>query len=193
VNEVNERRGQGRRRRTRRRRHRRHGVEPHRAERWLLGLQSAVVVGSLMAIGTVHVSVLLVVACAAFALPLIVLAFGIETRRATLFVPPAVVLVVLSAYSLLQAVPMPMPWLKALSPGAADIWSRALLPFGELGPRLASLSADPGASIREALKWLTYAAVFGSAAVLAARRGLRWAVTLVFSAALAPSTACCAR
>ncbi len=172
------------RKRRRRRRHRRHRVEPHRAERWVLWLQCAVVIGSLMAIGTVHVPVLVAVACAALALPVMVLVFGLEADNVRLFVPPAIVLLLLSAYSLLQAVPMPMSWLRVLSPGVADIWSRCLLPFGQPGPKLVSLSADPGASMREGLKWIAYAAVFGSAAVLAARRGLRWAVTLVYGAAV---------
>lgn len=155
-----------------------------RVERWALGVQAALVLGSLMAIGTVHVPVLITVACVALVLPVLVLSAGLETPKARLFAAPVIVLGLLSAYSLAQALPMPMAWLKVLSPGAADIWSRALLPFGEPGPAFASLSADPGASLREALKWMVYAAVFGSAAVLAARRGLRWAVVLVFGAAV---------
>lgn len=154
------------------------------AERWVLGLQCAVVIGSLMAIGTVHVPVLLVVAAVTLAIPVAIVAFRLQTANARLFVAPAVVLILLSAYSLLQAVPMPIAWLRTLSPGMADIWSRCLLPFGEPGPKMASLSADPGASLREALKWITYAAAFGSAAVLGARRGLGWAVTLIFGAAV---------
>lgn len=177
------RRGRRRRRRSRPRLH----VDPARAERWVLGLVATSVIGSLMAIGTVHVPVLLIVASFTLAIPVLIVAFGLQTPTAKLFVPPAIVLMLLSAYSLLQAVPIPMAWLKVLSPGMADIWSRCLLPFGEPGPKLASLSGDPGASLREALKWITYAAVFGSAAVLAARRGLRWAVTLVFGAAVLAS------
>jgi O-Antigen ligase len=168
--------------RPRRRHHRQ--VDAQLAERWVLGAQCAVVVGSLMAIGTVHVPVLLVVASVTLAIPVAIVGFGLQTAKAKLFVAPAVVLALLSAYSLLQAVPMPMAWLKTLSPGVADIWSRCLLPFGDPGPKMASLSADPGASLREALKWITYAAAFGSAAVLGARRGLRWAVTLIFGAAV---------
>ena len=137
-----------------------------------------------MAIGAVHVPVLMVAALVALALPVLVLAFGLQPPGVRLFAPPAVVLLLLSVYSLLQAVPIPISWLKILSPGTADIWSRCLLPFGQAGPKLASLSADPGASMREALKWLVYAVVFGAAAVLGARRGLRWAVSLVFGAAV---------
>jgi tetratricopeptide (TPR) repeat protein len=50
------------------------------------------------------------------------------------------------------------------------VWSRSLQPIGEAVPH-GALSLDPGASIVEALKWASYAALVHVGAVLSARGG----------------------
>jgi hypothetical protein len=156
----------------------------NRALQALSGLLAATVAGSVLAIGSVHVPVLLIVA--ALALTSAALAFSIqaaERRRLPLSLPVAALLA-LSAYSWLQAAPMPLAWLSAIAPLNADVWSRALEPFGEPSPAWASLSLDPASSVIEGLKWLVYAAVFASASVLGARRGAAWGVAVVFASAV---------
>ena len=69
-----------------------------------------------------------------------------------------------------------------IAPANADVWARSLLPFGER-PAWGSISLDPGASLVEALKWLTYASTFFAASVLGARRGTQLVLALVVSSA----------
>ncbi|HZF48717.1 MAG TPA: O-antigen ligase family protein [Polyangiaceae bacterium] len=155
-----------------------------RSLRALSVLLAATVAGSVLAIGSVHIPVLLVVA--AFAITSAALAFHVQAasgRPLPLSLPVATFLA-LSAYSLLQAAPMPIAWLEAIAPWNADIWSRALDPFGEPSPSWAPLSLDPASSLIEGLKWLVYAAVFASASVLGAHRGAASGVTVVFASAV---------
>lgn len=180
---------------SRRRRHRRRLDGPRQGEpssgRQTLAarLLALAVVGSVLAIGAVHLPVLIVVAAVSFGACAVALsqqARGEEGRRVGMVVPlPALVCAGLAAYTLLQALPLPVRALEILAPTTADIWARCLLPFGEQGPRWAALSLDPGASLVEALKWATYAAVLTTAAAVSARHGAAWGVAIVFSAALA--------
>ncbi len=150
-------------------------------------------VGSVLALGAVHLPVLVVVAALSFGAAAVALYHQALEPRGThhgrprgLSVPlPALVCAGLAAYTLLQALPLPIRTLELLAPSTADVWERCLLPFGEAGPRWASLSLDPGASLVEALKWATYAAVFTTATAVSARHGASWGVTMVFGAALA--------
>jgi tetratricopeptide (TPR) repeat protein len=145
--------------------------------RVLLGV---VVVGSVLAVGSMHVPVLMVVAglaaigsaCAAIS--------GTLPRN----VPgPAWLLLGLALFTLLQAVPLPMSLLQRLAPSNAEVWSRALLPLGEGPPAFASLSLDPGASLVEMLKLSTYLAVFLSATAAGAGRGASWGGLLIGASA----------
>lgn len=96
---------------------------------------------------------------------------------------PALIMAGLGVYSLLQAVPLPLAWLKFMSPVAAEAWSRSLLPFGEqVG--FGSLSLDPGASCVEGAKWLSYAVAFSLAAAISERRGVEFGVASVFTSSL---------
>lgn len=147
-------------------------------------LLAVTVSGSVLAIGSVHIPVLFVVAIIALASAALAVFIQAKDRRRLPFSLPAGALLALSAYSLLQAVPMPLAWLETIAPQNADVWSRALEPFGEPGPSWASLSLDPAASVIEGLKWLVYAAVFTSASVLGARRGAARGVLIVFASAV---------
>jgi len=73
--------------------------------------------------------------------------------------PVALVFVGLAAYSALQALPLPLGLVARLSPSAADIWSRALLPVGKT-LSWGSISLDPKASLVSASQWATVAAAF---------------------------------
>ncbi|HMJ14470.1 MAG TPA: O-antigen ligase family protein, partial [Polyangiaceae bacterium] len=142
----------------------------------LLGLLCLVVWGSLLAIGGVHLLSLLVVGAVATGGAAFAFASGCVTR-----VPPAAgIALALGVYTCIQALPMPLSWLAALSPIAADTWSRALLPFGEPAPAWATLSLVPRLSLVEALKWWTYACVFVLAAGVSRVRGPKAGVAIVF-------------
>jgi hypothetical protein len=157
--------------------------EAHRASRdastWRAeeALLVAAVVGSVLALGSVHRAALAAVALLAGA------AFfaGSAPRRLP---APSLGLLALAAYSLLQAVPLPFGLVAKLAPKAAEIWLRN----GELfagAPRFVSLSLDPGASAIEALRFSIYAAVFAVAARVAERRGsAAFAAWLALGAAL---------
>lgn len=159
------------------------GVAPL-AERVIPWLLAASIAGSVLAIGAVHTPTLALVSLVTtVAATLSLRASAIAGAQSHVRSLPAITLLGLTAYTLLQAVPLPLTWLARLSPASADIWSRALLPLGEAAPRFASLSLDPGATLVEATKWLTYAGVFIAAAFVGARRGARLVITLVFTSA----------
>ncbi len=140
---------------------------------WLL---VALVLVSVLWIGSVTLPAVLV--CGALGL----LGGAIALRslravpRATLFCGA------LAGACLLQIVPLPLSWLSALSPAAAEVWSRGLHAFGEPPPAWAPLSIDPGATRVEALKWLTYALAFAIAEAARVRRGALWLLSVVFVA-----------
>jgi tetratricopeptide (TPR) repeat protein len=160
------------------------GKPMHGGDLALALLLGAVVVGSLLAVGTVHVVSLLVVSCLAIAT--MALGVGIDVKRSGR-VPvsaPVAVLVALVLFTLFQAVPLPIGVLAKIAPANADVWARSLLPFGEAGPRWASISLDPGATLVDALKWLVYACVFVAAAVISSRRGAAVGIGIVFFAAV---------
>jgi hypothetical protein len=164
------------------------GERPHAelaqtAATWLLGL---VVIGAALAIGTVHATTLLVVAALSFFT--VALALYGSTTAGTSIRPalslPVITCAALALYTLFQTLPLPMGLLRVIAPANADVWERVLLPFGEPALRWASISLDPGASVLEAVKWATYAAVFASAAAISSKRGAAWGVTLVFASAM---------
>jgi hypothetical protein len=144
-----------------------------------------VVVGSALALGAVHTPVLLVVFVVAVggAIVAVGLPHGIAPR--TLLFGPLGVVLALTVYTSTQILPLPIALLAQIAPGNADIWSRALTPFAEAGPRWASVSLDPGASSVEVIKWTTYAAVMLMATVIAKRRGAAQVALLVFVAGCA--------
>ena len=153
------------------------------------GLLAAVVVGSVLAIGTVHLGPLAVVAAVTFAAAAMALHRQARSDRGVVLPLPALIFAGLALFTLLQVIPMPMRWLEAIAPANADVWQRSLLPLGEPAPTWAPISLDPGASVVEVLRWATYAAVFFLAAAVTAVHGARWGVTIVFGAALAAALA----
>jgi tetratricopeptide (TPR) repeat protein len=157
----------------RRQRHRRRS----NADRWgsiCDGMLVLVVVGSALAIGTVHIPALLAVS----GLALIGATFELIALRRVPW--PAVVLAAFGLFSALQAISLPAAWIKLVSPVSADVWLRCLVAFGEPALRSFPLSLDPSASIAEAVKWLTYASVYVMAMRTRARRGSAWLAILLF-------------
>jgi hypothetical protein len=144
------------------------------------GLVLAAVLGAGMGLGGVHWVALL--PCAALAIAAgIVSAEGIS-KRAVGYVP-VLVLLALAAYTAFQALPLPIGWVRALSPDIAEIWAGAMTPFGEPAPRSATLSADPGATLVEALRWALYAGILAASTAAGARRGIEWGATALFGCA----------
>ncbi|WP_170319430.1 O-antigen ligase family protein [Polyangium spumosum] len=151
----------------------------------LVALVALTVAGSALALGGVHARVVALIAPLAFAAAALALRREQERKGSVSLALPAIVATALAAYTLLQAVPLPVALLERIAPSNADVWARALLPFGEAGPRFASLSLDPGATVVEALKWSSYAAIFTASAAVSARRGAATGVATVFLSALA--------
>jgi hypothetical protein len=144
----------------------------------------ATVLGSVLAIGAVHVPVAL--GFAAFATFTAVLALVLEApdEGRSALPGPAWIPLALALYSALQAVPLPLGLLEVLAPANSEVWSRAHTLLGQ-GPTGASLSLDPGASLVEAAKWAGYAGVLVTAAVVSRARGAAFGITLVFASATA--------
>jgi tetratricopeptide (TPR) repeat protein len=144
-------------------------------------LLALLVMGSVLAIGTVHVIPILVVGGVAAVATAFAIRLWPAQRWQEIVRSPIGLGLALAAFTFIQALPLPTFLLRYVAPTNADVWNRSLLAFGEAGPAWASISLDPGASIVETLKWLIYTGVFASAMVLARRRGRTWGVLLVFA------------
>lgn len=113
------------------------------------------VVGSVLAVGSVHplsIALTLVLATAAAALVVWRNGFG----RA---LPLALVFMGLAAFSALQAAPLPASWVAMLAPANAAVWHDALASAGAAGPSLHPISLDPDATWVEVARHFTYACV----------------------------------
>ena len=157
---------------------------PFDADTALEGLVAVVVVGSVLAVGSVHPPVMAIVGGLSIIAGALALWLRVQQRRAFPFFRPALALLALAGYTALQLVPLPLAWLSTIASGNADIWARALMPLGEAAPGRAPVSLDPGATSIEVLRWLSYACVFSAAAVVATTRGARRGVQLVFLSAV---------
>ena len=140
------------------------------------------VLASVLAIGTVHVQVLFAIS----ALAIVGGGLGMLAFRRP--PTPAIVLAALGLFSLLQAIPLPAHWAVHLSPATAAIWRRCLEPLHEAPLTRFPISLDGGASVAEALKWFTYAAVYVMAARVRLQRGTHRLVLLLF---VASASVCC--
>jgi hypothetical protein len=143
-------------------------------------LLAAAVFGSALGIGAVHVPVLAVVALAVFGACLVLLA----KQGGAFPALPCLVCLGLGVYTYVQAIPIPLGALSFLAPDNADVWERSLRPLGEAGPRWASISLDPRASLVEALKWFVYAGVFFASAALGRAAQFPRLVAMVFVSGL---------
>lgn len=66
----------------------------------------------------------------------------------------------LTAFTVLQLVPLPASWLASLAPANADVWKDALRPLKEAGPAMTPLSLDPVATRVEVARGLLYLCVY---------------------------------
>jgi tetratricopeptide (TPR) repeat protein len=126
--------------------------------------------GSALAIGSVH-TITLCVVTAVLAVAAVLAWWGAEPIR----VRPAATLLLftgigLCAYTALQCVPMPIRWLAVIAPHNADVWSRALVPLREAGPRWAPITLDPPGTRIELVKGVAYLLAFVTALRIAHRR-----------------------
>jgi tetratricopeptide (TPR) repeat protein len=146
-------------------------------------LLALAVAGSMLAIGAVYPLALVGVALLVVGALAIAMLGPLSAGPARVSLPALIVLG-LAAYTLLQALPLPIAILSKIAPLNADVWQRALLPFDLAGPSWASISLDRGGSCVEALKWFVYAGIFVLSAWMSERRGAEWGVGLVFGCAV---------
>jgi hypothetical protein len=123
-----------------------------------------------MALGAVHTTVLLIVTGALAAATWLAWQ-GAEPMRPR---PAATLLfwtcTLLTAWTLLEVVPIPLSWMRVIAPANADVWQRALLPLQEAGPSWATLSLDPGATRVQVARGIGYLLAFLAAVRIANRR-----------------------
>lgn len=134
-----------------------------------------------LALGGAHPATLVALAPVCF----LGVALVLRCESRTVRLPaPTIFALALAGYTLLQALPLPLSILRLLSPAAADTWARSLYPFAE-DVTWGSISHDPGASLRESLKWSLYGALFLAATTIARRYGRHACALVVFVSALA--------
>jgi tetratricopeptide (TPR) repeat protein len=97
---------------------------------------------------------------------------------------PALLPLGLALFTLLQLLPLPIVVLRVLSPHMVPVWEEALSPFGEGLRTWGTLSADPTATLVEALKWLAYSGSIAAAIAAGARRGARFGAVALFYCAV---------
>jgi tetratricopeptide (TPR) repeat protein len=131
-----------------------------------------------MGLGALHLKIL-VVAAAGAALAAVL---ALESDEDKLN-PAAVLLFALGAWSLLQACPLPLTFLRVIAPKNAQIWTRAFELTG-VPRRWASISLDPGSSVVESLKWTSYGAAAIAGGYVAKQLGLRVIAGLTFLLAI---------
>ena len=133
-------------------------------------LLAITIAGSALAIGSVH-TISLCVVTGVLAIAAIFAWWDAPPMHARSAATTLLVLgLVLTGYTVLQSVPMPIGWLARIAPHNADVWSRALAPLHEEGPRFAPLTLDPLATHVEALKGTAYLLAFVTALRVAKRR-----------------------
>ena len=137
------------------------------ASKWVLALA---IFGSALALGSVHTPVLCVVTVV-LAMAAWLAWFNAEpTRPRSVASVLFYVAIGLTAYTVLQCVPMPVSMLAAIAPQNADVWARCLSPLREPGPSWAPISLDPIATRTEVLKGVAYLLAFLTALRVANRR-----------------------
>jgi tetratricopeptide (TPR) repeat protein/O-antigen ligase len=149
-----------------------------RFERVLFGLFVGVLAASVLAVGGVSPRLYLPVAVVALGAGVVDCLRPVADRHSSL--GPAVVLSCLALTCVVQALPLPLSWVEALSPTTADVWSRSLVPL-EREVTTGSLSLSPSATWFEAVKWSSYAAVFLLGARASRRFGAPVPLLAVFS------------
>lgn len=138
-----------------------------------------------MAVGSVHVWTLCVLAllCGASAL------FAFRTPGGSRVPVASWICIALAAWSAVQATPLPMTLLDAIAPLNADVWHRSVEPAALPPPSWVSISLDPGASLRESLRWASYGCVAYSTQAIVHRRGQPWCASALLLSGTAVAVA----
>jgi tetratricopeptide (TPR) repeat protein len=135
--------------------------------------------GSAFALGGLHTPVL----CAAAALMAGAAFFGWYRAEPAQSRLPATILfvtgVALTAFTALQALPLPAGLVRLLSSATADVWSGAFAPLREAGPAWTTLSLDPTATRVQVLRGVVYLTTFVAALRICDRHGGARFLTLV--------------
>jgi hypothetical protein len=159
------------------------------AGRWLL---AASVAGAALAAGAVHTATLCVV-CLALAVAVGLIWWGVGSdelrprKAATILVITATLL---TAYTALQALPVPIGWLGVLAPRNAMVWSDVLAPLHAAAPALVPLSLDPSATKVNVLKGVVYLlALLGAIRVARTRSGVGFLTLVIVVTAAAVAVA----
>lgn len=144
------------------------------------------VLGSALAIGTVHTATLVVVTVV---LAVCVLVSWPANRGLRALGDRGLLLLgiaaILTAYTGLQCVPMPVQWLSIVAPHSADVWSRSMAPFGERAPEWAPLSMDPSGTRVAFLRGIAYMlALIASLLIARKRNGGRYLASVVVATGL---------
>lgn len=158
-------------------------------ERWLAYGLILLIPGTALAVGTVHVEVLLVAAAISIVAGLLALRARTPLRIQSPMRAAVWVAIVLIGWTVVQAMPLPLSWVRWIAPANGDVWFHALDALGQPPPKWASLSLDPGASWTEALKGVSYLCVMLAGCVVACKRGASFGIGLVFVSALLCATA----
>lgn len=153
-----------------------------RPEQIALILLALAVAGSALAVGGVHVVTLVCVGLVT------AMSAGLALRELRLHQQGlplgSVLMLALAGYSLLQSVPLPTSAVRLVSPQGYEVWQGTLALLGKPSA-WGSVSLDPRASLVEALKWATYAAVYATAVYLGRRGRMPAVLLMLFGTALA--------
>ena len=145
----------------------------------------AVVLISVLAVGTVHVPTLLVVGTLGIGAGVLAMVVYRKDMGSWPFTLPSAGVLALSGWTAIQAIPLPAGLVAAIAPKNAEVWAHALDALGEPGPTWHPISLDPGATWVEVLKSLTYLGMILASTVIAYRRSATFGVATVFVTALA--------
>ena len=154
------------------------------ADEWVRLMLVLSIVGCVLAIGTIHAPTLLVATAVCVATgTLAIWTCRTHVHRWPVTLPVGVV-VVATAFTLMQAIGLPAGWVAWLASNNAEVWSHALDPLGQPGPRWHPISLDPGATWSRVLHGVCYVSVLLAATVVGFRRRARYVVSTVFVSAL---------
>jgi hypothetical protein len=146
----------------------------------LVGLACAILCVTLLG-GGVHTPILILVSVLLCAATFVAWRSLLITRLTGVFLA-------LCGATLLQCVPLPAAVLSALSPNAAEVWSRTGALLDE-PVRWSPVSLAPGATLIEAAKWASYAQVTALSATIAMRRGPWVILKIIVTAGVAAAMA----
>ena len=153
-------------------------------DNWLVGLLVAIVVGSVLAIGSAHTRTLLVVSFVSVVAAVLAMQMHRMRTGSWPVTLPVFGVFLLTLWTALQALPLPAGLVSVLAPHNADTWKHALDPIGGSGPSWHPISLDPGATWVEALKGITYTSVLLLSSVVGFRKSSSIGVGTVFVSAL---------